>query len=203
MSKLLLAGVSLFALAMTTPAFAQTTPSGSDDNATITQTSESVGYASQNQPGSASNAATITQISGAYDSAVQQQAPSGNGFARGGDETITQIANYAAQANQQDNSLSGTQSITQNSNNIFGYTKTSATQLINTSSGSKNAQTATQIGNVGTTIAQTIGTAPALRPAPIRRWQTRVPTHCRPSHKRSAMGPATITNRRRRMALAM
>jgi len=51
MRYIFLTGVSLFALAMAAPAFAGQGQTGGDDSATITQSGETSGYATQHQPG--------------------------------------------------------------------------------------------------------------------------------------------------------
>ena len=166
--KVLASSVAVIALCLALPVLAA---SGGlvvgDDSATIVQTGEANGQASQSQPGGYGNTATITQSSGSGDQATQQQnrqgfapvAAVGGGttwdMAGGGTETIAQTTNTNAVASQEDNTWDSTQTITQTNNAI-----SSATQTINASASyvsQANTQSATQTGNSRSGIAQTIG----------------------------------------------
>ena len=148
MNKLvLLATTALVAFGASLPAFA--------DSATITQTSENSGFASQHQPGTipgfeTGDTATIVQQSGSNDTATQETARffDGSDFSEFTTQSITQVNNSFAQANQEDNSNFDTQTITQ-TNNVG---TTTANQTVNNEFGESNTQTASQDSNNGSII---------------------------------------------------
>src|SRR5215469_7690092 len=105
------------------------------DNATITQTNESISTATQHQPGTGAGMATndsavIVQQTGSNDSASQEQArlSYAQDFAYNSTQSITQTGNGSAQAGQTDNGVGDSQAITQTST-VAG---TSANQSVDT-----------------------------------------------------------------------
>ncbi|HKD20894.1 MAG TPA: hypothetical protein VKB71_02720, partial [Rhizomicrobium sp.] len=139
MNKLILLATATL-LALGTSAFA--------DNATITQTGETNGFASQHQPGGNNNTATITQTGGTGDSAIQEQDRGTASLpccffdlSANSTEVITQTNNAGAVANQEDNTNGpDVQTITQTGNT----NGTSANQTVNTAGSSFETQTSTQ-----------------------------------------------------------
>ncbi|HUO94386.1 MAG TPA: hypothetical protein VMU22_15780 [Rhizomicrobium sp.] len=154
MNKLvLLTSSALVALCASFPALA--------DSATITQTNETFGNASQHQPGAivgfqTGDSATILQQSGIGDTALQEQArfADGSDFAVNGIQSISQANNNTAFAAQQDNSVFGgdNQSITQT--NSAG---TQASQTNNDEFTGNNVQASSQDQDSGSSVTQING----------------------------------------------
>jgi len=134
--SLLLTSVSISALAVATPGFAQKA-GGGDDIATISQVNGSGNTATQHQPGNLGNTATITQTLDVNNIATQEQWRNLNSvdFAVGGKQTITQTNNNpvagASMASQQDNSFGAVQTATQSNNTIGQDGSTRVIQAIN------------------------------------------------------------------------
>jgi hypothetical protein len=175
--SLLLTSVSISALAVATPGFAQKA-GGGDDIATISQVNGSGNTATQHQPGNLGNTATITQTLDVNNIATQEQWRNLNSvdFAVGGKQTITQTNNNpvagASMASQQDNSFGAVQTATQSNNTIGQDGSTRVIQAINSPSGQNNTQTSTQTNNIGSSVRQTIGRRP---PGPRSSTATRKP----------------------------
>jgi hypothetical protein len=162
MNKLiLLATTALVALGTSLPAFA--------DSATITQTGETNGFASQHQPGqfqgtATDDTATIVQAGGTGDSAIQEQdrgtatlPPGFFDLAANSTQMITQTNNVGAVANQEDNTNGpDVQTITQ----IGSVNSTSANQTVNTAGSSNEVQRSLQNQDNGSAVVQIIGASP-------------------------------------------
>jgi hypothetical protein len=157
MNKLILLATTALVAFSAMPAFA--------DVASIIQSSETNGTATQHQPGqfggsNTDNAATIMQAGGNGDVATQEQDRGGPlppgflDFSANSTMVITQTNNAGATATQEDNSNGpDMQTITQT-----GTTNgTSAGQFVDSPGGSNNTQTSTQTQDSGSSVFQVMG----------------------------------------------